>query len=48
MRNLARQLAPLQGAAGVACVAAGLYLVAGGGWALLAVGAFLLLGAALR
>lgn len=38
-------LAAAQGLAGVACVTAGAYLLWGTGWALLAAGGFLLLGA---
>lgn len=39
------RLAPLQGVAGVACVAVGAGLLGGLAWALLALGAFLLLAA---
>lgn len=34
-----------QGVAGVGCVAGGVYMLAGLGWSLVAVGAFLLVGA---
>lgn len=40
-----RKLLALQGVAGVACVATGSALLFGAGWALVVVGAFLLVGA---
>ena len=44
-RALTRALAGAQGVAGVGCLTGGAYVLAGVGWALVVLGAFLVIGA---